>query len=75
MLGKVSRLIVSASLFAALAGCNSLGLGGDSKPEATAAATGPAPLQPNGDAQIMPVAPTNPSSNSGGSLIHPNRGG
>ena len=63
MLGKVSRLIVSASLLAALAGCNSLGLGGDSKPEAAAASSGPAPLQPNGKAQIMPVAPTNPSSN------------
>ncbi len=63
MLGKVSRFVVSASLLAALASCNSLGLGGDSKPEAAAASSGPAPLQPNGNAQIMPVAPTNPSSN------------
>ncbi|MBX4902379.1 hypothetical protein HJA83_13710 [Rhizobium bangladeshense] len=57
MLGKVSRLIVSASLVALLAGCNSLGIGGDSKPEA-------APAQPNGNAQIMPLAPANPSSNN-----------
>lgn len=63
MHGKVSRLIVSASLLAALAGCNSLGLGGDSKPEAATASSGPAPLQPNGNAQIMPVAPSSPSSN------------
>ncbi|WP_221148346.1 hypothetical protein [Rhizobium bangladeshense] len=57
VLGKVSRLIVSASLVALLAGCNSLGIGGDSKPEA-------APAQPNGNAQIMPLAPANPSSNN-----------
>ncbi|QSW95812.1 hypothetical protein [Rhizobium lentis] len=57
VLGKVSRLIVSASLAALLAGCNSLGLGGDSKPEA-------APTQSNGNAQIMPLAPSNPSSNN-----------
>ncbi|MFS8145381.1 hypothetical protein [Rhizobium sp. R635] len=57
VLGKVSRLIVSASFLALLAGCNSLGIGGDSKPE-------PAPAQPNGNAQIMPLAPANPSSNN-----------
>nr|WP_210314535.1 hypothetical protein [Rhizobium lentis] len=57
VLGKVSRLIISTSFVALLAGCNSLGLGGDSKPEA-------APTQPNGNAQIMPLAPANPSSNN-----------
>lgn len=57
MLGKVSRLIVSASFLALLAGCNSLGIGGDSKSE-------PAPAQSNGNAQIMPLAPANPSSNN-----------
>ena len=57
VLGKVSRLIISTSFVALLAGCNSLGLGGDSKPEA-------APAQPNGNAQIMPLAPANPSSNN-----------
>ncbi|NKK72668.1 hypothetical protein GFM13_20260 [Rhizobium leguminosarum bv. viciae] len=54
VLGKVSRLIVSASVLALLAGCNSLGIGGDSKPA----------TQPNGTAQIMPLAPANPSSNN-----------
>jgi hypothetical protein len=57
VLGKVSRLIVSASFLALLAGCNSLGIGGDSKPAAPA-------TQPNGTAQIMPLAPANPSSNN-----------
>ncbi|MBX4927791.1 hypothetical protein HJA97_08820 [Rhizobium binae] len=57
MLGKVSRLIISTSFVALLAGCNSLGIGGDNKPEA-------APTQPNGTAQIMPLAPANPSSNN-----------
>ncbi|WP_190233776.1 hypothetical protein [Rhizobium sp. R339] len=57
VLGKVSRLIVSASFVALLAGCNSLGVGGDSKTE-------PPPAQPNGNAQIMPLAPANPSSNN-----------
>ncbi|OAV56946.1 hypothetical protein A6U98_03355 [Rhizobium sp. WYCCWR10014] len=56
MLGKISRLIVSASFLALLTGCNSLGIGGDSKPAT--------PAQPNGTAQIMPLAPANPSSNN-----------
>jgi len=56
VLGKVSRLIVSASFLALLASCNSLGIGGDSK-------SAP-PTQPNGNAQIMPLAPANPSSNN-----------
>ncbi|EJC82914.1 hypothetical protein Rleg4DRAFT_4644 [Rhizobium leguminosarum bv. trifolii WSM2297] len=56
MLGKVSRLIVSASFLALLTGCNSLGIGGDSKSAA--------PAQPSGTAQIMPLAPANPSSNN-----------
>ncbi|MBB4443906.1 MULTISPECIES: hypothetical protein [Rhizobium] len=56
VLGKVSRLIVSASFLALLTGCNSLGIGGDSKPAT--------PAQPNGTAQIMPLAPANPSSNN-----------
>ena len=56
MFGKVPRLIASASLAALLAGCSSLGMGGDSKPADTAA-------QPAGNAQIMPMAPQNPSSN------------
>lgn len=56
VLGKVSRLIVSASFLALLASCNSLGIGGDSKSEP--------PTQPNGTAQIMPLAPANPSSNN-----------
>lgn len=55
MLGKVSRLIVSASILALLAGCDTLGIGGDSKSAA--------PAQPNGTAQIMPLAPANPTSN------------
>ncbi|MGO7778315.1 hypothetical protein ACC741_38050, partial [Rhizobium johnstonii] len=50
MLCKVSRLIVSASFLALLAGCNSLGIGGDSKPAAPAA-------QPNVTAQICGQAP------------------
>jgi hypothetical protein len=53
--GKVPRLIVSASLAALLAGCSSLGMGGDSKPAEASAQTG-------GTAQIMPMAPQNPSS-------------
>jgi hypothetical protein len=53
--GKVPRLIASASLVALLASCNSLGIGGESKPAE-------APAQPNGNAQIMPLAPQNPSS-------------
>ncbi|OWV85635.1 hypothetical protein ATY75_24250 [Rhizobium sp. N122] len=56
MLGKVSRLIVSASLLALLASCDTLGIGGDSKSAA--------PAQPNGTAQIMPLAPANPSSSN-----------
>ncbi|MGR9244926.1 hypothetical protein [Rhizobium leguminosarum] len=56
VLGKVSRLIVSVSFLALLTGCNSLGIGGDSKPAT--------PAQPNGTAQIMPLAPANPSSNN-----------
>ncbi|WP_183860737.1 MULTISPECIES: hypothetical protein [Rhizobium] len=55
VLGKVSRLIVSASLAAMLAGCNSLGVGGGSD-------SATAPTQPNGNGQIMPLAPSNPSS-------------
>jgi hypothetical protein len=56
VLGKVSRLIFSASVAAILVGCNSLGMGsGDSK---TTTAT-----QPDGTAQVMPMAPANPSSN------------
>ncbi|RUM06719.1 hypothetical protein [Rhizobium chutanense] len=55
VLGKVSRLIVSASVLALLAGCDTIGLGGDSKPAAA---------QPSGNAQIMPLAPANPSSNN-----------
>lgn len=55
MFGKVPRLIVSASLAALLAGCNSLGMGGDSKPAET-------PTQPNGNAQIMPLSPAAPSA-------------
>lgn len=55
MLGKISRLIVSASVAAILVGCNSLGMGGgDSKTSA--------PAQPSGNAQVMPLAPANPSS-------------
>ncbi len=57
VLGKVSRLIVSASFLALLTGCNSLGIGGDSKSSAPA-------TQTNGTAQIMPLAPANPSSNN-----------
>jgi len=57
VLGKVSRLIISTSFVALLAGCNSLGIGGDNKPEA-------APTQRNGTAEIMPLAPANPSSNN-----------
>ncbi|EJB03857.1 hypothetical protein FHX14_004780 [Rhizobium sp. BK619] len=56
MLGKVSRLIVSASILALLASCDTLGIGGDSKSAA--------PAQPNGTAQIMPLAPANPTSNN-----------
>ncbi len=56
VLGKVSRLIVSASFAAILAGCNSLGVGGGD--------SATAPAQPNGNAQIMPMAPANPSSNN-----------
>lgn len=56
VLGKVSRLIASASVAAILVSCNSLGMGGgDSKTSA--------PAQPEGNAQIMPLAPANPSSN------------
>ncbi|MGO8506815.1 hypothetical protein AB9F35_36735, partial [Rhizobium leguminosarum] len=40
---------------ALVTGCNSLGIGGDSKPATPA-------NQPNGTAQIMPLAPANPSS-------------
>ncbi|UWU16529.1 hypothetical protein N2599_02820 [Rhizobium sullae] len=54
--GKVSRLIVSVSVAALLASCNSLGVGGESK--STEAA------QTNGNAQIMPLAPANPSSSN-----------
>ncbi|WP_207903494.1 hypothetical protein [Rhizobium azibense] len=53
--GKVSRLIVSVSVAALLASCNSLGVGGEGK-------SAEAPAQPNGNAQIMPLAPANPSS-------------
>ena len=56
MLGKVSRLIVSTSILALLTGCDTLGIGGDSKSAA--------PAQPNGTAQIMPLAPANPTSNN-----------
>ena len=56
VLGKVSCLIVSASFAAILAGCNSLGVGGGD--------SATAPAQPNGNAQIMPMAPANPSSNN-----------
>jgi len=49
-------LIVSASFAAILAGCNSLGVGGGD--------SATAPAQPNGNAQIMPMAPANPSSNN-----------
>ncbi|WP_028747861.1 hypothetical protein [Rhizobium mesoamericanum] len=56
VLGKVSRLIVSASVAAMLAGCNSLGVGGGSD-------SATAPAQSNGNGQIMPLAPSNPSSN------------
>ncbi|MBY4592348.1 hypothetical protein RJJ37_01555 [Rhizobium redzepovicii] len=56
VLGKVSRLIVSASILALLAGCDTLGIGGDSKSAA--------PAQSNGTAQIMPLAPANPTSNN-----------
>jgi hypothetical protein len=54
--GKVPRLIVSASLAALLASCNSLGMGGDSKPAEAQA-------QASGNSQIMPMAPQTPSSN------------
>lgn len=54
MFGKASRFIVSASFLAFLAGCNSLGTGGDS--------SSAPPTQPNGNAQIMPLAPANPSA-------------
>ncbi|WP_183901150.1 hypothetical protein [Rhizobium metallidurans] len=54
--GKVSRLIASASVAAVLVGCNSLGMGGgDSKTSASAPS--------GGSAQVMPMAPANPSSN------------
>ncbi|QFY59318.1 hypothetical protein FZ934_01985 [Rhizobium grahamii] len=53
MLGKVSRLIVSVSVAAVLAGCNSLGTGGGDNKAAASSGTG----------QIMPMAPANPSSN------------
>ncbi|PKA40182.1 hypothetical protein CWR43_26585 [Rhizobium sullae] len=56
MFGKVSRLIVSVSVAALLASCNSLGVGGESK--STEAA------QTNSNAQIMPLAPANPSSSN-----------
>jgi hypothetical protein len=56
VLGKVSRLIASASVAAVLVGCNSLGMGGGESKSA-------APTQPDGNAQIMPLAPANPSSN------------
>jgi hypothetical protein len=57
VLGKVSRLIVSASVAAVLVGCNSLGMGGrENKAEA--------PAQSGGTAQIMPLAPANPSSSN-----------
>jgi hypothetical protein len=57
VLGKVSRLIVSASVAAILVGCNSLGMGGgENKAEA--------PAQSGGTAQIMPLAPANPSSSN-----------
>ncbi len=55
MFGKVSRFIVSVSVAALLASCNSLGVGGESS-------KAEAPTQPNGNAQIMPLAPQNPSS-------------
>lgn len=55
MLGKVSRLIVSASVAAILVGCNSLGVGGGES--STAQST-----QSSGNSQIMPMAPANPSS-------------
>ncbi|WP_194273789.1 MULTISPECIES: hypothetical protein [Rhizobium] len=53
VLGKVSRLIVSVSVAAVLAGCNSLGTGGGDNKAAASSGTG----------QIMPMAPANPSSN------------
>ncbi len=53
MLGKVSRLIVSVSVAAVLAGCNSLGTGGGDNKAAASSGAG----------QIMPMAPANPSSN------------
>jgi hypothetical protein len=56
VLGKVSRLIASASVAAILVSCSSLGMGGGES--ATSA-----PAQPSGNAQIMPMAPANPSSN------------
>ncbi|KQV68144.1 hypothetical protein ASC90_10875 [Rhizobium sp. Root1220] len=57
MLGKVSRLIASASVAAILVACNSLGVGGgDSKTSV--------PTQPDGKGQIMPLAPASPSSNN-----------
>jgi len=56
VLGKVSRLIVWASFASMLAGCNSLGIGGGSD-------SATAPAQSNGNGQIMPLAPSNPSSN------------
>jgi hypothetical protein len=57
VLGKVSRLIVSASVAAILVGCNSLGIGGGENKAET-------PAQSGGTAQIMPLAPANPSSNN-----------
>jgi hypothetical protein len=58
VLGKVSRLIASASVAAILVGCNSLGMGGGES-------TTSAPAQPGGRAQVMPIAPANPSSSDG----------
>jgi hypothetical protein len=55
VLGKVSRLVVSASVATLLVSCNSLGIGGGDKAAA--------PQQPAGNAQIMPVSSANPTSN------------
>ncbi|WP_198928669.1 hypothetical protein [Rhizobium sp. AC44/96] len=56
VLRKVSRLIVSASVAAILVSCNSLGVGGGDSATSTS-------TQAGGNAQIMPMAPANPSSN------------
>lgn len=53
MSGKVSRLLLSASLLAVLAGCNSLGFGGDKNKDPGTEVTVATPRDPN-----APVSPS-----------------